>query len=234
MREHPYYKNILVSEDGHVYSNNSGRFLKSRVCENGYSYVSVYLGNGKSKSCRVHRLVAETYIPNPENFKEIDHIDCDKTNNSVCNLEWVDSKENKRRAIENGLYDNIFGGNHYNNKHDENTIIEICKKLESGATNSEIVSEFGISKDVVAHIKCGNIWRHISSQYDIQKTNKPRKTLDEVHEVCKMIVSGLNDKEISDILDIKPTEISRIRRKKTHKKISDGYWVQRLSNEELV
>ena len=51
----------------------------------------------------VHEVLADQFIPNPNNYNSIDHIDCNKLNNSLDNLEWVDIEENKRRAYENGL-----------------------------------------------------------------------------------------------------------------------------------
>lgn len=64
--------------------------------DNGYGYLVVELKqNKKSKHLRVHRLVANAFIPNPLNFPEVNHIDEDKHNNFVGNLEWCTSSYNK-------------------------------------------------------------------------------------------------------------------------------------------
>ena len=66
---------------------------------NGYKVVSL-LKDGKRKNFYVHRLVAEHFIPNPNGFKEVNHIDYDKSNNNVMNLEWTDRASNVRYSAE--------------------------------------------------------------------------------------------------------------------------------------
>lgn len=79
-----------ITKSGRVWSDKSKRYLKIYVC-NGYESIS--LGTDR-KWYAVHRLVAETFIPNPENKPYVNHINCDRTDNRVENLEWVTQKEN--------------------------------------------------------------------------------------------------------------------------------------------
>ena len=67
--------------------------LKPRKDKGGYLFVFLYK-EGKTKNCKIHRLVAQAFIPNPEKFSEVNHRDEDKTNNAVDNLEWCSSKYN--------------------------------------------------------------------------------------------------------------------------------------------
>lgn len=77
--------------------------LQQRNTENGYKRISFKGQDGILKTFSIHRLVAETFIPNPENKPEVNHIDGDKTNNNHWNLEWVTSSENQIHAFETGL-----------------------------------------------------------------------------------------------------------------------------------
>lgn len=93
------YKDIVsyedlyeVSDTGLVRNKVSGKILKPGR-NNGYLYVNL-CKNGKYKSIRIHRLVAEAFIPNPLNLPEIDHIDKNRSNNNVDNLRWVNHQEN--------------------------------------------------------------------------------------------------------------------------------------------
>jgi hypothetical protein len=78
------------------------RLRKITIQKNGYAYVSLSFDN-TAKTVKVSRLVAKAFIPNPNNYEEVDHINADKTNNTVSNLEWVTPEENKRRAQALGL-----------------------------------------------------------------------------------------------------------------------------------
>lgn len=99
-----------VSNLGHVKSVKNNIILKSSKNHKGYPFVVLYR-NGKSKNDRIHRLVAETFIPNHENKPQVNHIDCDKSNNQVNNLEWCDNSENQRHAFRHGLQTNVGHNN---------------------------------------------------------------------------------------------------------------------------
>ena len=81
--------NYEVSEEGQVRNIKTEKILKPSCNTDGYHQYSLRY-NGKQYSSRAHRLIAEAFIPNPLNKKEIDHIDRNKTNNNICNLRWAD------------------------------------------------------------------------------------------------------------------------------------------------
>jgi hypothetical protein len=82
-----------VTSDGEIYSYDLEDFLSPGVNKDGYCCVGLSK-NGQSKTFLVHRLVAQAYIPNPEGKPQVNHIDENKQNNSMFNLEWTTCKEN--------------------------------------------------------------------------------------------------------------------------------------------
>ena len=89
------YPNYLIYDDGRVFSKKSDRFLKSSPNSCGYLNVNLWNKEGR-KNFNIHRLVAEHYIDNPENKKEIDHISRDKQDNRKENLRWSTRSENSQ------------------------------------------------------------------------------------------------------------------------------------------
>lgn len=93
----PGFPNYRVDELGNVY-NKKGLKLKPDVSKNGYLRVRLYNDTKKPKRFLVHRLVASAFIPNPNNLPQVNHIDRDKTNNNVNNLEWCTPLENLKHS----------------------------------------------------------------------------------------------------------------------------------------
>lgn len=89
-----------VSNFGRVKSSYTNRFLKGRKSPQGYLLVNLCKNNIASGKT-IHRLVAQAFIPNSENKPQVNHIDEDKTNNMVSNLEWMTSKENLNHGTRN-------------------------------------------------------------------------------------------------------------------------------------
>ena len=84
-----------VSDEGLVRNDETGKILKEKIARNGYSQVGLYDVNKKIRWNGVHRYVALAFIPNPDNKTHVNHIDGNKQNNTVSNLEWATSHENE-------------------------------------------------------------------------------------------------------------------------------------------
>lgn len=89
-----------ISNTGKIYSVKRNRMLKQSNQPDGY-YRARLCFNGVVKSFLVHRLVATTFIPNPTGLLDVNHIDEDKSNNSVTNLEWMSHKDNINHGTRN-------------------------------------------------------------------------------------------------------------------------------------
>lgn len=106
----PDYKGLYsVSNLGNVKSEYTNKLLKPSVDRFGYVRFSA-TKNKKQKTLRIHRLVAEIFIPNPNNLPQVNHKDGNKLNNTIFNLEWCTDSDNKLHAYKEGL---MIGGNEY-------------------------------------------------------------------------------------------------------------------------
>lgn len=99
----PGFEDYGITKTGKVYTlkNNNIRLKKSYYQKNGYENIDLMM-NGKRKHFLVHRLVANAFIPNPNNYDEVHHKDEDKTNNNIENLEWCTRKQNLSHYYKKG------------------------------------------------------------------------------------------------------------------------------------
>ena len=93
------FPNYLIYPDGRVWTKKRERvkegFLKANINKTGYSHV-ILCHAGKQKTYKIHRLVAEHYIPNPDNKPFVDHINRNRQDNRIENLRWATKCENER------------------------------------------------------------------------------------------------------------------------------------------
>lgn len=91
-----------INELGEIYSHKTNRLLSGSIFNTGYKMVRLTI-NGQKKGYAVHRLVAEAFISNPNNLPIVNHIDGNKLNNCVENLEWVSQSQNRIHAVQNQI-----------------------------------------------------------------------------------------------------------------------------------
>lgn len=157
-----YSDKFLISNQGNVYSKYFNRNIRPHIDQNGY-YRWVTKIKGKPINFGVHRAVACTFIPNPNNLPQVNHKDCNKLHNFVTNLEWVSNKENSDHAIKNGLI-KTQGEDNLNHKLTNDDIFYIRQNYipyskQFGA--NALARKFKVSKTTIIHILQYKLWKHI-------------------------------------------------------------------------
>ena len=94
----PNFPNYSATESGKIFSHKTKKYIKGQTNNEGYIRLGLYGDNGEKKFL-IHRLIAETFIPNPLNKPQVNHIDSNKSNNCVENLEWITNKENREHSL---------------------------------------------------------------------------------------------------------------------------------------
>lgn len=169
------WKNLLMTDNYQV--SNIGRVRSiERVTRHGhrrkekilslvdtnYLCVDICINNKRTKKL-VHRLVAESFLPNPENKKCVNHKDGNKLNNLLENLEWCTYKENSIHASSLGLVRDQYGEKNNMSKLTESQVIDIKTKLQQGIPACKIHKYFysHLHQQVIYGIKQGRIWSQI-------------------------------------------------------------------------
>jgi transcriptional regulator of met regulon len=129
----------------------NGRILKQQICVKGYSRVSLS-NNSKKFTTGAHRLVALSFIPNPENKPQVNHINGIKTDNRVENLEWCTNSENQLHAVKNKLTNPPTGEKHHLSKLRNEDVIKARACFEIGFSNKELAKDYGVSQTAMSKI----------------------------------------------------------------------------------
>lgn len=139
-----------------------GRILKHALDRDGYCIVILYKDT-KPVCKKIHRLVTEAFLDNPNNYPQVNHINCIKTDNNVSNLEWCTISENSKHAHKSGRFDNIKHLKGIESPHavfTENEIIEI-RNLKSKLKGTEIAKLYNVSVSAIYHILHNRSWKHV-------------------------------------------------------------------------
>ena len=139
------------------------RIRSLSIAKDGYVKVRLQCDD-KDKTVKVHRLVAEAFIPNPEGKDTVNHIDGDKTNNSVDNLEWIDRSEQMYHAYKLGLKESRVGSNNSNAKLTDEQVREIRRLYVPQSVEYGTVAlgkKYGVSNRVIGLIVRGRAYKNV-------------------------------------------------------------------------
>lgn len=164
MRPVPGYEGVYsITPDGRMWMHSrilvydthdfeiAGLWKKPHVTAKGYWRYAVQDGD-KVRTLRVHRLVASAYIPNPDDLPEVNHINGDKANNHVSNLEWATRKKNMAHAHQTGLI---------KRKLDPDKVREIRRRRANGEERDVLAAEFGVRAEAIRRAVRRETWAHV-------------------------------------------------------------------------
>ena len=136
--------------------NLKGKSIKPHLNKNGYLFVNI-TKKSKAFNKSVHRLVAESFLDNPHDKKDVNHIDGNKLNNEVTNLEWATRSENLIHAYNIGLKDK--GEKHCNSKLTEIQVLEI--RSFNNVSQTELAIKYKVSRKCISKILNRETWKHV-------------------------------------------------------------------------
>ena len=156
-----------ISNLGRVKNNVTNKIVQSSFDNWKYHQVGLYVETGKKVKYKVHRLVAMYFIPNPNNYEQVNHIDGNKDHNYESNLEWCTPSQNLQHAYDTNLRDSqkYAGSKSHLATIDESVAHQICKLLQEGKTNQYIQQTLSVSSSIVCSIKSRYRWKHVSCNY---------------------------------------------------------------------
>jgi hypothetical protein len=207
-----------VSNFGEVYSELTQTILKGSIAS-GYHKV-VLFENGKPEYKAIHRLVAEAFIKKVRNKEYVNHIDGNKLNNCVDNLEWCTPSENVLHSYRTGLQLPIKGVDSFRTDLKEFEIFEIKLALESGnCLQKELAFKYNTSEYVISKINNGVSWSYLTgwTRENRQHIKKGAEGLsaklskDDIPQIRKDFLNGMTNAAIAKNYNVHPGTIGCIR-----------------------
>lgn len=154
-------RKYIIYDDGRLYDIYCKHFRKPVKNYKGYLKYNIYI-NGRRKGFYVHRLVLQTFRPvEGMEHLQVNHIDCNKENNNLDNLEWCTNEENIRHAFANGLIDR-HGERNSQAKLSEGKVLEIVAKLQAHIPIENIACQYNVSQSTVSAIKQHRNWAYLT------------------------------------------------------------------------
>ena len=149
----------LINEFGQVFSSKTNKLLKYH--KHGIGYISVCIKrDNKFRHYSIHRLLAETFLPNPESKPCVNHKNGIKSDNRLENLEWSTYSQNNKHAFDLKLNNAVVGSKRHTSTVDEETILKI-RKMNETMNFSQISKELNLGYTLVRNACLKKSWKHI-------------------------------------------------------------------------
>lgn len=154
--------NYIIFKDGRLWNSKTLRFIKPKTIAGKYQDVSLRL-DGSYRYTTLHRLLAEAFIPNPQNHPQVNHLDGNKQNNNLENLEWVTAKENSQHAIATGLKIAPMGEQFSGSKLTEDQVIQIRSEyIPRKVSRAKLAEKYHVSQGTIQCILERKTWKHVA------------------------------------------------------------------------
>jgi len=213
--------NYYATEDGKIYSEVSNKFMSQALDKDGYPRVSIMTEDGKRKLAPVHRLILLAFEPRLDSETlQVNHIDSNRTNNNLENLEWVTPMENVIHSINFGNRKSK-GENNLFAEHSEREILEIIDLIYfTNLPFSEIANSYNSSIGMIEQISGSKTWKHLSRPKGgklYRRINSEEKIL----SIIDLLVDGeYSGKKIAEISNVSAKVVYDIKNKKTWKHLT--------------
>ncbi len=151
------YPNFLINKRGDIKNIKTNHIYKPIVSKGGYVVITLPMGKrGLVKTIRLHKALAETFIPNPNNFKVVHHKDGNKLNYSIDNLEWTSYKDNTVYYLDEVSKDSPFFNNRKLTKRD----VEFIKSNKGNYSYNAFAKMFNVSKTTIVNVMNGKLYNN--------------------------------------------------------------------------
>ncbi len=208
-------ENYEITREGKIINKNNGKEQKGSVNNSGYIRVTFF-----GERLSLHRVVATKFIQRIGDRDYINHIDGNKLNNSVENLEWCTASENAKHAFALGLrvptINPTHGEDHPLSTLTEKQVREIIKLVDM--PYSEIAERYNTTKSTIRHIFKGRSWKHLNLEIPKEKVNHRLKmNLKEARIIRDKLAGGARQADLARAYGVDKSVISKIARHITWK-----------------
>lgn len=203
----------LVSDFGDIINIKTGYELQHKPSKtHGYHMVGKAISH--TGTPHVHRIVYETFVGDIPKDMQINHLDGNKSNNHLSNLEVCTASENIKHAIETGLKIPLRGSQVKGSKVKEDDILAMYQMFKLGYSNTYVANIFGLHSRYVSLVRHGRRWKHLFDEQNMYETESlglkyelPRS----IYIYNRCMTSTTPQDALGRELGIDPTQVSRIR-----------------------